>query len=231
MKISDEMLSAFVNGKLAPPERQQVEMAIASDQKIARRVARQRARVRAALDDILYQPPRPRTQPGRLYAVPARVIDLAQARAELARRKPRRPAAPIARWVTLAGLAGAALFGALLMALVGQDGLMRYGDGRLIARGMLDTALSAQLTGQAPLGAHILLTASYRTRTGAVCRTFSITASEVLSGLACREHRQWRVQSLSGVGSPSTPMTAMHGTAISPLSNAAEIQLRAHDWQ
>jgi hypothetical protein len=46
------------------------------------------------------------------------------------------------------------------MKLLGQHAITRYDKGSLIAVGALDTALSSQLTGQAPVGTHILLTAT-----------------------------------------------------------------------
>jgi hypothetical protein len=56
-----------------------------------------------------------------------------------------------------------------------------------------------------------------------------MVAQAVLSGTACRDHRQWRVESL-GNGS-AVPMAAARAAKLVPLSNASESTLRAHDWQ
>jgi hypothetical protein len=200
---------------------------------IARRVARQRARRprgQAALDDILTPAESRAVEPRRLYPGPAPVIDLAQARAQRRKQPRRQPVAPTSRRALLAALFGAAICGALMMALLGRAELLHVQDGRLIARGALEAALSAQLTGQAPAGEHILLTASWRARDGQICRNFSIAGASLLAGTACREHRHWQIRSLGNPGSAAAANTT-HTPSFVPMSNAAEHDLRAHGWQ
>jgi hypothetical protein len=201
---------------------------------IARRVTRQRTRrprVRTALEDILPPAPAVRPPPRRLYPGPAPVIDLAQARAQRAQRRHRQPAASKSRLTLVLALLGAAALGAVVTHFYMPGSFLRYDDGMLLARGGLATALGGQLTGQAPAGEHVLLTATYRSKGGGICRNFSIASSRVLSGTACREQRQWRIRSLGSDGSSSLLAATGRGTAIVSLSNAAEVQLRAHDWQ
>ncbi|HEX4376473.1 MAG TPA: hypothetical protein VHZ99_04910 [Steroidobacteraceae bacterium] len=199
---------------------------------IARRVTRQRARrarVQASLDDILAPTQSMLAQPGRLYPGPALVIDLAQARAQRRQHPRRQPAPPKSRRTLAAAILGAAIFGAMMMGLFGHRELLGVDDGRLIARGALNAALNDQLTGQASAGEHLLLTASWRARDGEICRNFSIAGAGTLAATACREHKHWLVHSLASPGNAA--MATAHASTFTPLSNAAERELRAHHWQ
>ncbi|WCT76184.1 anti-sigma factor [Novosphingobium humi] len=68
---------------------------------------------------------------------------------------------------------------------------LRVENGRLMAAGALDSALSRQATAQADHGP-VTIRMSFRTQDG-VCRLFSIAGGT--TGLACRQSGRWRVQS------------------------------------
>jgi hypothetical protein len=119
----------------------------------------------------------------------ATVVDLGAARAARTQR------GMMPGWAQWGGMAASVVLGVVLgmqFASRGGDAPLGVRDGRLIARGAIDQALSTQLAsaGSAPVAVQL----SFVGRDGAYCRTFS-TAN--LAGLACRRDGQWAVQTLA----------------------------------
>jgi hypothetical protein len=197
MKISDEMLLAYVDNELDAAARAEVEAAIAADPEVARRVDQQRTLRKllgAAYDPVLDEPVPPRllaaAQPAR-----ARVVDLARAR-----QSKRRLAAPAGGWgwAHWGGMAACLVFGLL----VGRGGWLPMGEdivdvrGQVVARGDLARALSLQLAGSQPADAPVRLGVSYLSRAGDYCRSFMLSRSGT-SGLACRHGDDWALRLLA----------------------------------
>ena len=133
------------------------------------------------------------------------------------------------RWIRIAGPALAA---SLVLALVGMS-LSRSGD---YARGDLAEALESQLVATQAADSPVRVLLSFRDHGGEYCRGFT---GKARSGIACRDHRGWRLRKLLGpsrVGSNeyqqagSVEMTLMapaQEMAAGPALDAAEEALAA----
>jgi len=194
MNWTDESLMAFVDGELDTDQRAAVESALAGDVALRARVAAlqtQRRRVSAAFAGVLDEP-----MPDRLASLlanapapSAAVVDLSAARSARAQRR------ALPAWAQWGGMAASVVLGMLLGAqFAGRAGDASLGvrDGRLVAGGTIDQALSTQLASAG--GAPVAVQLSFVDRDGAYCRTFSTTT---LAGLACRRDGQWAVQTLA----------------------------------
>ena len=81
-------------------------------------------------------------------------------------------------------------------------------DGQLLASGVLAHALSVQLASAQTAQDPVQIGASFKSKAGDYCRTFTVHESTTLAGLACRQHDDWRVQILA-----QTTSTAQSGGA------------------
>ena len=187
----------------------------------------------AALDDVWNQPARKLSVPGRtLNQGSAQIIDLARVRAERAQVKRHRRAPKSPRFVLATSLSIGLAAGILLARLGGGDSLTAYRNGALTANGALARALNEQLSGQASPDARIRITASYRSRYGMYCRSFTASGPPGLTGIACHNRDQWQLQTLLNSALGPSPLLELNKNIINaPLSGAVEAQLRAHDWR
>jgi len=198
MNWTDDTLMAFVDGELDAAQRADLERALVGDVALQARMAAlqsQRQRVSAAFATVLDEP-----MPDRLAkllanapaAPSAAVVDLGAARAARTQRR------TMPGWAQWGGMAASVVLGVLLgMQFAGRGGDAPLGmrDGRLVAGGAIDQALSAQLASAGSTGsAPVAVQSSFVDRDGAYCRTFSTTT---LAGLACRRDGQWAVQALA----------------------------------
>jgi anti-sigma factor RsiW len=252
--IPDDVVIAYVNDELEGAERARVEQAIARDAILAQRVAQQRAlreRQRGALSGALNESLARRLMHARKLSAPsgpAQVIDLARARAARARRtEPRR--VPITRRGTIAASLGIGLcVGLLIEYLFSGSAPTEYRDGALLARGALERALNQELSSAAPPAGAARIGLSFRSRSGAYCRTFELEGSHALTGLACREQAQWRIAAAVAVDANRSPASTQPRRAASvalpaplqqavnerisgePLDAAAETLARNKGW-
>ncbi|HEY2481105.1 MAG TPA: anti-sigma factor [Caulobacteraceae bacterium] len=211
MSISDQDLMAYVDGECDTAACAAVEAAAAVDPEIAARIERQRTlrrmigRAHAEVVD--------EAVPERLLAAarggPARVIDLAVARAK--RSGPR-------AWAMVGGMAACLAAGLIVgqaLNLGGEPLLVAAPAGGLSARGGLERVLTDQLatrqTGQA-----VQIGISFRSTDGRYCRTFRIRQRQDLAGLACREPKAWVVRVVTATPGPREA-TGMYSVASSPL--------------
>lgn len=215
MNWTDESLMAFVDAELDATQRADVTRALASDPALQARVAAlqaQRQRVAAAFAAVLDEP-----MPDRLVgllanapsAPPATVMNLAEARS--ARAQPRL----MPGWAQWGGMAASVVLGVLLgMQFAGRDGdaPLDVREGRLVAGGPIEHALSTQLASTS--GSKVAVQLSFVDRAGAYCRTFSTAA---VAGLACRRGGEWAVQNLA----------AAEGTAEGAMRQASTSLPRA----
>lgn len=196
--ISDETLFAYVDGELDAGTRASVEVAIAADPELARRVEQQRS-LRVLLGEV-YRPVLDEPMPERLRAavgstgVKAQVLDLAAARE---RRRPLPPpAANDWSWKHWGGMAACLVVGVLAgrSAWIGgaADDIATRG-GHLVARGRLAQALSTQLASAQALDAPVKIGLSYRTRGDEYCRSFTLVGAGT-GGLACRRDSEWQLR-------------------------------------
>ncbi|HZF17160.1 MAG TPA: hypothetical protein VE046_14575 [Steroidobacteraceae bacterium] len=245
MNVSDEVLTAYVDGELDAATRSELEAAIAANVALAQRVARHRAliaRVRGAFDPVLREP-----VPDRLLAAvgarapaPAKVTDI-NVKREARTARERRPWSWPQLGAIAASLAAGAVIGQLLMQ---RPGPLQARDGNLIARGELAAALSDQLVSEQARDAPIAIGISFRAKAGDYCRTFRMRARDDLAGLACRDGVDWRVDLLTRIDASVTGGMEQAGTAMpeavlrtvdatmagEPMDGAAEKDARQRSW-
>ena len=245
MNLSEETLMAYVDGELDDSARKQVEVAIAEDPQVARRVAKHQAlrgRLRSSFATVLDEP------------VPQRLVSLVRAAATVPgppqvlqfRRKPavQRP------WLQWSSLAASFVLGALVWQFAGRQylsGPITENRGQLVASGALAQALTGQLAAQQDASSATQIGFSFRSKRGDYCRTFLLRAAPSAAGLACRQNNQWAVQVLAHADAPmqssdqyrqaasSLPPAVLRAVddsiAGEPLDSAAETQARAAGWQ
>lgn len=227
MMIPDDVLAAYVDGELEGAERERIELAIAQDAQLAQRVAQQRAqrdRVRGVFDGVLREAaPRRLAQATKRAAPagPAQIIDLARVRAQRARRGNNgQRQLKVRRYSIAASLAVGLVGGALIQWLSAPAALTEIRDGSLLAHGALARGLNEQLASSPASAAQVRIGLTFRARSGNYCRTFSISASRALFGLACRAQQQWQVVTLLGTDNPAVPGTAIAGAGSSGVGSS-----------
>jgi anti-sigma factor RsiW len=250
MTISDETLMAYADGELDPASRASVEAAMQEDPEISKRIARHRAlreTLRGAFSEVLDEPVPDRlieAARGRTAAPTSAVADLSLAR-EAARRK---NSAARRRWQP-AAMAASLLLGLGLgfLAWHGPRPLIQPGSGGgLVASAALAAALSTQLSDDRAADRVAVAGLSFRNKTGAYCRTFSLTGNAATSGLACREGTDWRIKALAqspraaansdhfrtaaSEDSPVIRITVEGSIDGEPLDHAGEVAARQAGW-
>ncbi|HEV7913372.1 MAG TPA: zf-HC2 domain-containing protein, partial [Albitalea sp.] len=200
MKISDEMLLAYVDGELDPTERAEVEAAMAADPAIAQRIDQQRSLRKllgSAYDPVLHEELPPRLLAAAQAPAKARVVDLAAARKS--RATPAEPRSSRWTWQQWGGMAACLVAGVLAgrmgwFSLPGDDITSR--GGQLVARGTLAQALSTQLASQQAPDAPVKIGVSFLSRGDEYCRSFTLKAGGS-GGLACRRGHDWELRVLA----------------------------------
>jgi hypothetical protein len=160
----------------------------------------------------------------------AKIIDLARVRAARTQaRRPRRTARSPGFILSVGLVCGIGL-GVLVTRFQAGTAWMERQHGSLRATGELLRALNAQAAG-ATADSVVHVTATYRGRSSNYCRTFNVSGTAPLSGIACRNGGQWAVDAVSDAGGGMASSDLGHWVIGPPLTSAAEIQLRTHDWQ
>jgi hypothetical protein len=202
MSITDETLMAYLDGELDNAARASVEAAMVAEPELARRVARQRAlreQLRATFDPTLTEP-----IPERLLAAARGGSKQASAgRVESFRRGAARPWA----WPQWGALAASLILGVLIAPLLHRTPApspLQIDRTGVLASGVLAQALSQQLAGDQSTSAPVRIGISFRSQSGAYCRTFELLEPGAVAGVACRQRQSWRLQALAAAGaSPS----------------------------
>ena len=199
MTFSEETLMAYADDELDAQTRSAVEAAMASDPEIARRIAQHKAlrgKLRVAFNNVLDEP-----TPQRLVEA-ARGVPAVRREGNvipLRRKNTTRKIWP--QWAAVAAslVIGVVIGQALLFRGPTPGPIISHG-GQLLANGVLARALSDQLAGQTEQ-TPVHIGVSFKTRSGAYCRTFTLQEATPLAGLACREHDDWHVQVLAQTAS------------------------------
>jgi hypothetical protein len=251
MTVSDETLMAYADGEVDAATRAIIEAAMQDDPEVRRRIAEHRAlreTMQGAFSAVLDEPVPQRlidAARGHGAAAPAgNVVDLAGARRAAAGHAPGgsrnwRPAA----------MAASLLVGIALGYFGWHSGnplVKSSSSGELLAGAGLAEALSHQLSEDRSSGLAAITGLSFRAKTGAYCRTFSLTGSHASSGLACRESDGWKIKVLaqspdaSSNSSHFRPAASADAPAVraaveesidgEPLDRAGEIAARQAGW-
>lgn len=245
MTFPDDVLMAYADDELDPRTRAAVEAAMVSAPEIARRIAEHKAlrtRVHSAFNGVLAEP-----VPVRLLEVVRR--DPSGPRASnvmpLRRRRVRRWRWP--QWTAIAAsLIVGVIAGRLLLVASHAPGPIVMRSGRILASGTLATALSGQLAADQSAADPVRIGVSFRSKSGAYCRTFALAPPAALAGLACHAADGWRVRVLArtepqgGSGAyrqaassmPPSVVAAVGGLITGePLDAQAEATARGQHWQ
>lgn len=212
----DTHIHAYVDGELDAATAARLEADSRGDPTLAARIRQQRNLknlLRGAFDPVLDEP-----VPQRLRDALAPPAANATVTPIGAAREPRaRPAWSPREW---GAVAATLMLGLLIgaMAFRPSRGLpVDMIQGRMVARGELDTALSTQRAGAAEKAAATRIGLSFRAADGAWCRSFSQRNGP--AGLACRHEGRWTVQLLDS-GSAATGKADDYRQAASSLSPA-----------
>ena len=248
MNFSDETLMAYADGELDDATRQQIREAINRDPEIARRVASHQA-----LRDSL----RSSFEPVLAEAVPDRLLAAARSKRRessdsnvvplRSRTKAPAPVRPLPKW---AALAASFVLGALALQFatsLRNSPSITERNGQLLAAGALQQALSNQLSGLQAIAPSAHIGISFLSKKGQYCRTFQLPQSTSLSGLACNEAGNWKVEILAradgsstanpeyrpaGSNLPPAVIQAVNDNiAGDPLDAKSEASARARQWQ
>ena len=198
----EDRLIAYLDGELAPQDRLSFEADMVSDPTVAASVAQHRAltaRISDAYAPILEEP-----APPHLVALASAAKDRGPWRASLPQW------AAMAACLTLGVLAGRVLWP--------EQGPLATRGGELVARGGLETALSAQLASE-PGTVKVGLT--FKARDGRYCRTFA-SAAEHLAGLACRHDGRWVAQTTTA-WMPQAPTDYRAAASATPAAVLAAV--------
>ena len=224
----DAQIHAYVDGALDTSTAARLEADSRANALLAGRIARQRElrrQLQAAFDPVLDEPV-PQRLRDAIATPSAAVVELDQVRA--ARSTP----ATSRRWALpeWSAIAATLVFGTLLGSILFRtaDGLpVETVQGRLVASGALDAALSTQ-PGGANTQAALRIGLSFRVADGSYCRTFSLRGG---SGLACRRQDRWAVQLLedSGAGPADAGDFRQAASVLSPAMLGAIGALGAGD--
>jgi anti-sigma factor RsiW len=215
----DAQIHAYVDGALDAETSARLDADSRGDAALAARVARQRelrTLLRAEFDPVLKEPiPQPLLDALARPAPGVAVRPIGTARKEGVRA---RPVWAMREWGAIAATL-------LLGVFVGQLAFHRTSSppieteqGRFVAAGFLDTALSTQLAGAAPEGAAARIGLSFRAASGEYCRTFGLQTGA--GGVACRRGGRWSVELLEGAAAVQPGAPGDFRQASSALSPA-----------
>jgi anti-sigma factor RsiW len=193
---------AFADGELDETTRQMVEAAERDDPDVRRRLAAHRqlrARLQSAFAATLDEP-----VPERLLAAvrkpAAPVADVIRLADQRAARTGATRRISISAWPAFGSLAASILVGLGLGFGLwhGPDQLLKTSsDGTVVAGGTLAEALSTELAAERAPDRVATIGLSFLAKSGAYCRTFSLSSRQAGAGMACRDGEQWRIHLLA----------------------------------
>lgn len=220
MTIDPEVLAAYADGELGREETARIEAAIAADPALAQAVEAHRALRRtlsAHFAPILAMP-----VPERLTnALMPRdnVVDLAAARQS--RQESNTPRWTFPHWATGGALAASLALGLVLGGQLQTGRPISSRDGKLVASGALEKALTTQLASAQSESAPVHILLSFQAKDGRYCRGFEEDAT---AGIACRADGDWAI-----VRTQASKLEASSGGYRQAGSSAAEIMVAAQD--
>ena len=249
MTISEETLMAFADGELDSLERARIEAAIAADPALAARVEAHRAlrpSVDAADEEVRDEPAPDNLLNMITNAAPPRTAELM----DLAHlRQSRSPGRWAAGWAQWGAMAACFVLGFLVAAplQLGSSDLVRARGLNLLAHGRLAHALTERLASDPQnVRSPVRIGASYLSRSGAYCRTFTAESRGAVAGVACRDDGRWRVTTAvfskappgaepfrtAGPQQPQAVTDAVAADIVgAPLDARAETAARAAGWR
>ncbi|MGZ8370560.1 MAG: anti-sigma factor family protein, partial [Caulobacteraceae bacterium] len=194
--VTDEALSAYLDGEADPETAARIEAALADDVGLRARLERMTLGGDALRDavDIMLGAPSEELKAALLKAPSAEILPFA----------PKAKAAPPRHeWMRLAAASAAAM----VIGAVGGGFLMEKqtgvvvdsGDG-VVAGKVLASSLSTARSGvKAPMGGQVMTVAlSFKASDGRLCRQFDLAGQDrTLDAVACRTGKDWRIEGMS----------------------------------
>ena len=189
--VTDEMITAWLDGEVSPQQRQEIEEAVAASPELGRRVARlsQMDRMLAPAYAATLKAPIPKRFEAILARPRASAWSLSGLRSVFGGLlEPRQ-----------LGMAAAALIvgvvaGGLLLSAPVKPGFVTTSDGDLIANNEMAISLASLQSGDAAASHAVRIKLSMIDAEGSYCRQFETSDS---AGLACLEGGTWKVDTLS----------------------------------
>ena len=214
MKLSRELLFAYVDGALSDEDAREVAAEVAKDSELQAYVEEQKRlkeRLQAAFKPITDEPEAPprATDTTPIPETKAALLPFAGWAERLRAKNLFRSQALVPVGAMAAGIA----LGFLLADSLGMGGDISGVGGRLIAQGNLARVLTAQLAGEQAEAAATRIGVSFVSRDGAFCRSFETARREGrVAGIACRDNNRWRIAALASAppraDSPFQPAAA-----------------------
>lgn len=227
MKLSEEVLMAYVDGELDAATTATVEEAMRTDPDVAVAVARARTlreRIRQAHAPVLDEPVPARLLAaidGNAKAAPDTVVPLRVARTTRAARGSNW------RWPQWAAVAASLALGIWIGPWLrdsGQAPMIKLSAGVPRAGGELAQTLDTRLAADSTAEGRVQVGLSFRASDGHYCRTFTLAPPQSVAGLACRDADGWRISALSDA-TPAQGELRPASTALPP-SILAEVDAR-----
>ncbi|MGD9598590.1 MAG: anti-sigma factor [Steroidobacteraceae bacterium] len=211
MTPTEETLMAYVDGELDANTRAAVDVALARDPALVRRVESAR-RLRATLSRGF--------DPALAEAVPERLLAAARGEPTNVRPLPERRGALRAgawSWPQWGAIAASLVLGLVLgPRLVKHPATITSLDGRLVAGGALAAALDTQLVNAQTGREAASIGLSFRAGTGEFCRTFDLRGAESLTGVACRRGGRWQIDAVMPADGDRRGAVRTAGSALTP---------------
>jgi len=258
MSVSDDMLMAYADGEYDLPEfaaeRAAMEAAVEADPELGRRIEQHRAlrrQLRSLYAEVLTEP-----VPARLESAvrssgsmsgPATVTYLERLRSQQSVSINKQPLRRGRVWSAMAASLVAGLIVGYFAWTSRGLGPFSMSGGHLIAQAALDQALTRELSSDPARSDGARIGLSFKSKSGAYCRTFTLPHKEPIGGLACRQGAEWRIQALalgetatgaeSGYRPASSEMPAAVRAAVEqqiagdPLDAQGESQAKQNQWK
>jgi hypothetical protein len=217
------MLMAYADGELDEVSARRVEQAVAEDPELALQLEAERAlrtSLKSCFDPIAEEP-----IPAEWMAmIAAAAVEDERAGAERNvvslddARSGRTAWRRVTGWGVGAAIAASLVLGLMIGTQIAGQGPVAERNGALIASGKLARALDTQLASNQQ-GAQLRMLVSFRRAGGDYCRAFS---GEALSGIACRNDDEWRLERVLPGGNQDTSQYRQAGSADAELMAAAQ---------
>ncbi len=190
--VTDEMITAWLDGELSPQQREEIEQAVAASPELGRRVARlsQMNHMLAPAYAATLKAPIPERFEAILARPRASAWSLSGLRSVFGSLLEPRPLGMAAAALVVGVVAGGLLFSNS----AGKPGFETTSDGHLVANTEMAISLASLQSGDAVGSQDVRVKLSLVDAAGSYCRQFETAGS---AGLACLDGGEWKIETLS----------------------------------
>ncbi|MEQ1783136.1 MAG: hypothetical protein ABMA14_17400 [Hyphomonadaceae bacterium] len=196
--VTDEMITAWLDGEVSPQQREEIEQAVAASPPLGLRVARlsQMDRMLAPAYAATLKAPIPARFEAILSRPRAPVWSLSGLRSVFGSLLEPRQLGMAAAALVVGVVAGSLL----LASPAGKPGFETAADGYLVANKEMAISLASLQSGDTASSQAVRIKLSMVDESGKYCRQFEAAGS---AGLACLDGDKWKVDTLSPAKSPT----------------------------